>query len=144
MHKEFEILCSNTGSTLIFRGEVPTQHSGFKGDKFGIAIKSNHLSANVDVYDINHESWPKFFVDLACHWRGWIGEKSHGSLEGDLEISATSDSLGHITLRVTLRSYDWKAIETFYVEAGQLETIAKKAAHYRSLRANSLKLLTGN
>jgi hypothetical protein len=43
----------------------------------------------------------EFFDRLAEDWRGWAGERTFTSLEGDLALTATHD--GHVQLRVTLR-----------------------------------------
>ena len=43
----------------------------------------------------------EFFDRLAEDWRGWTGERTFTSLEGDLALTATHD--GHVQLRVTLR-----------------------------------------
>lgn len=88
----------------------------------------------MEVYDIEPQRWSGFFADLAEHWRGWTGAKTHESLEGHLRVSCTMDRVGHVELRVYLRgdmgSSDWRAENTIYLEAGQLEAIAGAAAEY--------------
>jgi Family of unknown function (DUF6228) len=68
------------------------------------------------------------------HWKGWLGAKTHESLEGHLQISCTTDRLGHIRMRVYLRGdmqgSDWRAEDTIYLEAGQLDLIARAAKEY--------------
>jgi len=79
-----------------------------------------------------------FFSDLAAHWQGWSGKKEWGSLEGELSFTATSDSTGHTSLVVRLRSgpypYDWTLTATLLIDAGQLEPIAKSMEGFLSAR----------
>jgi len=88
-------------------------------------------AAKVEVYEYNYHAIPLFFEDLAKHWRGWSDSKSWNSLEGHLGFEATTDRLGHIYLRVTLRAVeiaaDWKVQTTLLIEAGQLDRLAREA-----------------
>lgn len=45
----------------------------------------------------------KFFADLAEDWRGWKDEKRWADLEGRVALVATTDALGHVTIRVVLK-----------------------------------------
>jgi hypothetical protein len=69
-----------------------------------------------------------FFRDLATNWRGWQGKKEWSSLEGELRFAATSDSTGHTSLSVRLRSgpypFDWSLSAVLLIEAGKLEQVA--------------------
>jgi hypothetical protein len=69
-----------------------------------------------------------FFEDLARHGKGWEGEKGWCSIEGDFVLSATSDSVGHISLEVTLESgpygEGWKVQTAITLDSGQLEKVA--------------------
>lgn len=69
------------------------------------------------------------FVTMADQWRGWAGEKSWGSLEGELSLSCTHDGLGHVKLAVELRrdvlDESWTARAVLVVWAGSLERIAR-------------------
>src|SRR5437870_13106095 len=70
--------------------------------------------------------------DIAAeNWRGWHGAKTQESLEGHLRLSCTSDGLGHVTVRVYLRGdmtgADWRVEGSVYLEAGQLDEIARAA-----------------
>ena len=62
---------------------------------------------------------------------GWSGEQSWSSLEGEFDLVATSDSLGHVYLTVTLRSgyydLDWMVKGGLLLEAQQLSDLAVKA-----------------
>ena len=87
--------------------------------------------AQIEVYEFNYHAFPLFFDDLAKHWKGWSDTKSWTSLEGELGLEATTDRLGHIYLRVTLRaieiSANWTVQTTLLIEAGQLDRLAMEA-----------------
>lgn len=134
MRHRLEIRCSTSDSRLVFSGAVPRGLSGYDGCTFEVALEGRPLSASVAVHDIQPEGWSEFFAGLAGDWRGWSDEKSRESLEGHLRLAATSDSLGHVSLRVVLRGdpggSDWRAEDTLFLEAGQLERIAKEAGQF--------------
>jgi len=71
------------------------------------------------------------FADMARQWSGWSGELVWESLEGELSIRCSRDRVGHIFFRVELRSgpmpEDWRVVATVLAEAGQLESIARRA-----------------
>lgn len=72
-----------------------------------------------------------FFRDLADSWRGWEGERFWGDIDGVIELRATSDSTGHISLRVILRdaTYYARSIDVLLVlEAGQMEELARSVS----------------
>ncbi len=80
---------------------------------FRITIKTESMLASLKVYifDPFDKSFCHYFSDIAENWRGWDGVKQWNSLEGELQISSESDSLGHITMDITLESYEnWKAL----------------------------------
>ncbi len=69
-----------------------------------------------------------FFGKLASDWRGWSGVHAWESLEGELSLQASADRLGHITLRVGLRSVDpptWAVDAALELDAGGLDRVAK-------------------
>lgn len=131
----FEILSADTDGKLLLVGAVPRGLTGCDGCHFDASFVSTPLSASVRVYEIQPQNWSAFFADIAAHWKGWSGIKQLESLEGHLGVSATSDSLGHISLRVKLRDVipgapDWRAEGTLVVEAGQLEKLAYEAKEF--------------
>ena len=130
----FRLESVHGGGTLEFRGPIPRGLEGYDGTTFTAALVGCPVTAAVEVYDIQPHGWSAFFRDLAEHWRGWSGAKEHESLEGHLHIRCTRDSAGHIDVRVRLRGdmsgSDWRAEDTIYLEAGQLERIATEAAAY--------------
>ena len=65
------------------------------------------------------------FQEMARDWKGWSGKKEWAALEGELRLTATSDSSGHITVAVYLsyQSGDFTASATISLEAGQLDRV---------------------
>jgi hypothetical protein len=131
----FEIHSTDDDGKLLVVGAVPRGLTGYDGCHFDVSLVSTPLSASVRVYDIQPQNWSAFFQDLATNWKGWSGEKKMESLERHLAVVATSDSLGHISLRVKLRDIipgtaDWRAEGTLVVEAGQLERLANDARKF--------------
>jgi len=127
----FEIKSSDGDGRLLFKGDVPRGLSGYDGCYFNVSMISTPLSASVRVYEIQPQSWSTFFEDIAANWKGWTGSKEKESLEGHLNVKATSDSLGHVSLHARLSDYasgkSWCAEDVVIVEAGQLDTIARHA-----------------
>jgi hypothetical protein len=108
------------GTTLEFFDHV--------GGYYKVSLRGSDYHGAARVYADEPVHLGVFFRDLATHWRGWQGKKEWGSLEGELALTATSDSTGHTSLSVRLRSgpypYDWCLSTTLLLEAGQLEQIA--------------------
>lgn len=121
------ITSPNGGRTLTF-GNV-------EGDYFSVAVDGNDCAACQRIYgftDVPH--LVALFASMAQEWRGWKGEKSWCSLEGEFELHATSDRLGHITLRVVLTNVNtgpaepWRLEATLLTEAGLLQGLAGEVA----------------
>lgn len=74
------------------------------------------------------------FQSIQKEWRGWKGEKGWGALEGEFDLSASSDKTGHITLKARLFSGysppSSKLEIELIVESGQTDSIAKKAQEF--------------
>jgi hypothetical protein len=68
------------------------------------------------------------FDAMAEKWQGWNDEISWADMEKGLCFTATSDSTGHVTLMVSMRSYfpDRQLKATVMLEAGGLERIANQ------------------
>lgn len=125
----FRIKSAHDGTTLEFCD--PIRSAGGELDYFTVAIQAPNASAIAKIYAYQAESLVTFFTDVAQSWRGWDGVKEWTSLEGEFELRATSDRLGHVTLGYTLRSghgqYDWCVTGAVELEAGQLERVAADA-----------------
>jgi hypothetical protein len=80
------------------------------------------------VYEYEPVHLKAFFANLAADWKGWKGKREWSSLEGELSLSATIDTTGHITLSVRIRSgpypFDWSLFAALLLEAGQLDRIS--------------------
>lgn len=80
------------------------------------------------VYEYELDYLKAFFVGLAADWKGCSGKRAWSSLEGELSLSATIDSTGHVSVSVQMRSgpypLDWRLSAVLLVEAGQLDRIA--------------------
>jgi hypothetical protein len=93
------------------------------------------LNAETTIYDVTGETFAfaDFWRGLASHWKGWSGAKSWASLEGDLELEARSDSLGHIEVTCALSRgapHGWRIKVWLFAEAGALDALASQAASF--------------
>jgi hypothetical protein len=130
----FRLTSVDGSSVLEFRGSIPRGLKGYDGATYMAALVGGPISAAVEVHDIQPQRWSLFFKDLAKHWNGWEGVKTHESLEGHLRVACTTDRLGHVTVRVYLRgdmqASDWRAEDSIHLEAGQLDAVAADAQDY--------------
>jgi len=102
-----------------------------KSDLMTVKLDFENLNASAPVYAyMKLQILTDLFANMASHWKGWSGEKSWESLEGELKLRCTSDTGGHITIQVELTSGHghvpptWKLGAVLVTEAGQLDTIA--------------------
>ncbi|NNK24319.1 MAG: hypothetical protein HKP05_01595 [Woeseiaceae bacterium] len=83
------------------------------------------VSSHTDPYGV-----VRLFSEAATDWRGWSGEKSWESLEGDFRLTLISGNTGRISLRAFI-SHDcgnpdpWRLDAELGIEAGQLDVLAK-------------------
>lgn len=127
------IKCCRTDCELQFsEREGLGQSAGKK--YFRVTIKSKQLSSFTDVYifDPYVSHLVSFFEDLAKNWKGFEGEKTWSSLEGEFSLICTSDNTGHFELEATItKIYDTMcARKSIYIESGQLEDISLKAKDF--------------
>ena len=121
---------SGDGGLLFFQRSPPDPKEPM--DRFWVRVTDHNLSAEGQVYAGYAPSHPgPLFADMARQWSGWSGELVWESLEGELAIRCSRDRVGHIFIRVELRSgpytEDWRVIVTVLAEAGQLESISRRA-----------------
>ncbi|MBA4031417.1 MAG: hypothetical protein C0478_11095 [Planctomyces sp.] len=129
---EFSILSVNGSGGLFFHDRSPFDtHEPIYC--FGVRVTGHNLSAHATVHCgciPSHHPAP-FFAELAMRWADWEGELVWSSIEGELTLRCSRDSLGHISIRTELASGpmpdDWKVEATIVVEAGQLESISRRA-----------------
>lgn len=102
---------------------------------YTVSLFSPGMEGTVRVYNPPFAHSPlALFKSMETQWSGWRGEKSWGSLEGEFDLSAESDSTGHIVLRARIfagHSPPSSRLDTeIIVEAGQLAFIAKQAEKF--------------
>jgi hypothetical protein len=131
-----------TPSGPILKFEKHSDHMNDEGwGDFVVTLHNAPVNGSITLSDLEPNRWADFFEDLSMNWRGWKGIKKVESIEGDLILQASSDSLGHISIRTELRAdqggSDWLVAGTLVLEAGALDTIAKSAKkffNYKSIR----------
>ena len=130
----FVIESVHGGTRLEFRGRVPRGLDPYDTFDVQVRLHGGGVEAGDAVVDHNAREWTSFFEHLANDWRGWEGSRVIESLEHQLRLSCTSDPAGHVEIRVELRGdrsgADWRAADTVYLEAGQLEDLARRAKAY--------------
>ena len=102
-------------------------------EKLDVSLVGPSCSARLATSTYYSGSPALLFRSLAANWRGWAGELSWCTLEGEFKMTATSDKLGHIELLAEIKSdacpRDWELKARVYLEAGALEQL------YRSVSA---------
>lgn len=71
-----------------------------------------------------------FFESLSKDWKGWSGERSWISVEGDFEFTAIHDGVGAVKLGFSLNSpptgeKEWRFSGSVKVELGSIEQLVK-------------------
>jgi hypothetical protein len=93
-------------------------------------LQAPGLTATANVLRYMSEGLGDFFRDLAVEYRGWKGVKTWSSLESEITLEAVSDRTGHVFLTVALQrdaERTWTAEALLVLEAGQLDSLARKA-----------------
>jgi len=107
-----------------------------------VNLKDREIAASSSqVYIYEPYALAFFFDDLAAQWKGWEGEKLWHSVEEDFALSCTSDGLGHVAMKVTLKSGpykdDWCVQAIIHVDAGKLEELASKVKEFLHVQSAS-------
>lgn len=107
-----------------------------------VSLKDKDIAASsAKVFLYEPHSLAALFEDLAANWRGWDGVKEWDSVEGDFILSCTSDTHGHVAMKVTLKSGlyedDWCVQAIIYIDSGQLEDIAAKVKEFLHVKRAS-------
>jgi Family of unknown function (DUF6228) len=130
MTREFSIRSSRDGVTLTLSNFVIEDPSEVSYS-FLVEVKNYEIRAEARSSSYMAPNFGDFFSSLAKDWKGWDGERSWATLEGEFELAATSDRLGHIQLRFFLRpaytGLHWELRGALELEAGQLDSIAQEA-----------------
>lgn len=99
-------------------------------DYFLVEAGDSQASARLRVYVYEPANLASFFAGMAREWRGWSGEKTWESIEGELGLRAVADGKGHVTLSVRLQAQPWRFEGRALLEAGRLERLAAEIAEF--------------
>ena len=101
---------------------------------YEVHVSKTGIDCGIDVCGYLSDGFGDFLSSLDDDMQsngGWEGTKGWSSLEGELELSAESDSLGHTTLVATLKSghydLDWELKIGLTLDAIQLQSTARTA-----------------
>jgi hypothetical protein len=107
-------------SVIIGSYETKLQLSCTDRDRDGVptimmaGLDGPGLAAAVAAYDDRYGELALFFEALADSWRGWEGERTFSSLEGEFAITARHD--GHVRLAIRLRRVDGPGLWTLHAD----------------------------
>ena len=120
------------GSTLVFTDFAP-EYAGADSKSFVVTASTRGWAVEQRVSAYMATDLGKFFRELATNWRGWKGARTWSTLEGELELAASSDNVGHIKLAFILSQGfsggNWRLHGELELEAGALESLAEEAQH---------------
>ena len=129
MTREVCIRSSRDGATMTLSNFVPEDGSHIS-ESFLVEIKCHGLRAEARASSYMAADLGEFFASMAKDWNGWSGQRSWGTLEGEFQLTASADSLGHISLGYVLRpqntDFSWELKGTLELESGQLEAISQE------------------
>jgi hypothetical protein len=120
-------------------GHLELRHRGPERWEAKLTLPGLTATAEVDSFSHNGEhTLGILFRRLSDDWRGWDGERTWTSIEGGLDLAASHDGLGHVALRVRVRSglYGdaWTARGVIWLDAGQLGRVAREVAAFEASR----------
>lgn len=102
-----------------------SKHVGYYYD---VCVRGPSFHAATRVYDSEPADLEGFFRDLAANRSGWFGSKEWGSAEGEVSLTASSDTTGHATLSIHLISgpycFDWDLSTALLIQLDQLDDVA--------------------
>jgi Family of unknown function (DUF6228) len=92
--------------------------------------RADLVASHGDVISFEDIRLSDFLIDLSTSPRAWDGSRVWRSLGNELRVNATCDSLGHVTLTVTLQPRPWKptwaATATLQYHLGDLNELGRK------------------
>ena len=117
------------------RGTRSLRFHSRNGDYFIASIDGDGPQAAVRVWGYTDcELLVDLFESIARDWRGWQGERTWSSIEGEFHIAVSTTSTGRVTIAVQLAHNDgedgWRLTIPVFAEAGQLESIARHVAAF--------------
>ncbi len=112
------------------QNDTVLEFSKHVGHHYVVCIRGSSFHATTRVYDSEPAGLENFFRDLAANRSGWFGSKEWGSVEGEVSITASSDTTGHATLSIHLISgpycFDWDLSTALLVRLEQLDDVASQ------------------
>lgn len=128
MSREVCIVSARDGMSLTLSNFV-SEDASHISESFLVEVKAYGMRAESRASTYMANDLGAFFQSIAIEWKGWKGEKLWSTLENELELKATSDSLGHVRLEFVLRKphtgFNWEVRAALELEAGQLDGIAQ-------------------
>ena len=126
--EEFTISCASRATRLRLH-EV-------EGDYFHAELTNPKFQGAIRIWGFLDHSLglAELFEWMAVNWQVWKDKKEWTSIEGDLHIAVTADTLGHVFMTVELNNQTsanpFLLKTTLILEAGQLEGLAKEARRF--------------
>jgi hypothetical protein len=104
-------------------------------DYFRASVEGDGPQASVRVWGYSDCTLlVDLFESIARDWRGWQGERTWASIEGEFRIGISTTSTGRVTIAVQLSHNDgeddWRLTVPIFSEAGQLEGIARRVGAF--------------
>jgi len=118
-----EFKSSHDGSLLTFRVTGRTAEE----ITFDVAVKTPWFSGSTESSTYLVTPLTSLFQEMADEWHGWKVGKKWSDLEGRVQFEVTTDSTGHVCMKITLNGPDydsWLHVKLMF-EAGQLEVMAR-------------------
>ena len=129
MTREVSIRSSRDGVTITLSNFVP-EDSSHISESFLVEIRCYGLRGEARASSYMAPDLGEFFTSLANDWKGWNGERTWATLEGEFQLVASADSLGHVRLGFFVRppdtGFNWELRGALEIEAGQLEALSKE------------------
>ena len=117
-------------------GRLEIRHDGPEWWRVTLTLPGVSATGRVDRFSPDGEhTLGVFFRRLSDDWRGWDDERTWASIEGAFDLAATHDGLGHVALRVRIRSCqhddEWTVSGVLLLDAGQqLARVARRAVAF--------------
>ena len=126
---EFKIV-DDRGYELVFHTREISKQNWI--EFYSVTLASPQMKGTMKVDNAPYGESPVHLLQsIEREWKGWSGEKGWGSLEGEFNLSATSDKTGHIFLNARIHSGfapPSSCLELeLIVESGQMANIVKEA-----------------
>lgn len=132
MSRELCIRSARDGVTLTLSNFVYEGEDSMS-DSFLVEVKAYDLRAEARASTFMAADLGQFFTSLAKDWKGWRGERTWATLEGEFELTATTDPLGN------RKASHWmlkpRGIQMRLNQLIDTDTQRYKAASQQSLRA---------